>query len=187
VIQVRDGRSVFSPGEAVELVGTGSTDPGDLELTYLWDFGDGKTSTVPITTHSYNRTGYYVVRLTVTNEFGLNNSVTYPITIRTEASASAFLGIAAAIVAGLFALFVLLPAWRRRAQPPPPRREPLPPKTSDETAPPKNRRDARSSKKASRAALQTGSSSVVLDDEQAVVIEELEREFENAKKPKTPP
>ena len=39
-------------------------------LSYLWDFGDGATSTLENPTHLYAETGVYEVTLTVTNEYG---------------------------------------------------------------------------------------------------------------------
>ncbi len=39
-------------------------------LSYLWDFGDGATSTLEEPTHLYAETGVYEVTLTVTNEYG---------------------------------------------------------------------------------------------------------------------
>ena len=39
-------------------------------LTYLWDFGDGQTSTEVNPTHAYDQTGLYTVRLTAFNDCG---------------------------------------------------------------------------------------------------------------------
>ena len=39
---------------------------GANDVTYLWDFGDGTTSTEAAPTHTYNGGGYYTVALTVT-------------------------------------------------------------------------------------------------------------------------
>jgi PKD repeat protein len=44
---------------------TDSYDPDNQELSYLWDFGDGATSTDPIVTHTYQKAGNYTVMLTV--------------------------------------------------------------------------------------------------------------------------
>ncbi|MCL2862582.1 MAG: PKD domain-containing protein [Methanimicrococcus sp.] len=38
--------------------------------SWLWDFGDGNTSTARNPTHTYNSTGNYTVSLTVSNDFG---------------------------------------------------------------------------------------------------------------------
>ena len=47
-----------------------STDSDGTVKKYLWDFGDGKTSTKKKTSHSYVGTGTYAVRLTVTDDKG---------------------------------------------------------------------------------------------------------------------
>ena len=43
--------------------------------TFLWDFGDGKTSTDRNPTHSYSSTGFYNVKLTAFNECGSNTTI----------------------------------------------------------------------------------------------------------------
>lgn len=48
--------------------GTSSSDPDGNIMKYLWDFGDGKTSTQPAPTHFYTRPGMYRVRLKVTDD-----------------------------------------------------------------------------------------------------------------------
>jgi len=47
-----------------------STSTGSTPLTYLWDFGDGITSTLENPTHVYGQTGTYTVTLTVENVYG---------------------------------------------------------------------------------------------------------------------
>ena len=42
--------------------------------TYLWDFGDGSTSTMQDPLHVYGATGNYTVTLTVTNDCGTNTT-----------------------------------------------------------------------------------------------------------------
>ena len=42
--------------------------------TFLWEFGDGKTSTDRNPTHSYSTTGFYNVTLTAFNECGFNKT-----------------------------------------------------------------------------------------------------------------
>ncbi len=44
-----------------------STGPG---LTYLWDFGDGTTSTQAAPVHSYSMPGIYSVHLSITDQYG---------------------------------------------------------------------------------------------------------------------
>jgi hypothetical protein len=45
-------------------------DEEDSELFYLWDFGDGSTSTEPSPTYVYQSSGEYVVTVTVTDQDG---------------------------------------------------------------------------------------------------------------------
>ena len=47
-----------------------STVTGTAPLTYLWDFGDGTTSTDADPLHTYDDAGTYDVGLTVTNGYG---------------------------------------------------------------------------------------------------------------------
>ena len=42
---------------------------GTTPITYLWEFGDGATSTEQNPSHNYIRQGMYTVRLTVTNMY----------------------------------------------------------------------------------------------------------------------
>lgn len=46
--------------------------------SYLWDFGDGTTSTEENPTHVYAQEGFYIVTLTVTGENGCVATVSYP-------------------------------------------------------------------------------------------------------------
>lgn len=57
---------------------------GDIQFTdqstnsptsWLWDFGDGNTSTQQNPTHSYTATGTYTVSLTATNAFGSDDEI----------------------------------------------------------------------------------------------------------------
>ncbi|MDD5438679.1 MAG: PKD domain-containing protein [Candidatus Omnitrophica bacterium] len=51
--------------------GTSSKDPNGDKLTYLWDFGDGTTSTDPVVTHVYAKGGDYKISLMVKDASGL--------------------------------------------------------------------------------------------------------------------
>ncbi len=61
----------------------GSSDPAGSALTYLWDFGDGTTSTTANPTHTYVTTGVktFVAKLTVTNALGLTASTTINVVV----------------------------------------------------------------------------------------------------------
>jgi len=49
-----------------------SSDQNGDKITYLWDFGDGKTSTDKIVTHVFEKGGNYNVALTVSDNSGLH-------------------------------------------------------------------------------------------------------------------
>jgi PKD repeat protein/Zn-dependent protease len=57
-------------GTAPLLVSFSDRTRGSLPLNYIWEFGDGSTSTEQNPTHSYARNGRYTVSLTVTNKYG---------------------------------------------------------------------------------------------------------------------
>lgn len=61
----------------------GSSDPNGATLTYLWDFGDGTTSTSANPTHTYTATGVvtFTANLTVTNPQGQSGSTTLSVTV----------------------------------------------------------------------------------------------------------
>jgi PKD repeat protein len=48
----------------------GSTDSDGTIVSWVWDFGDGKTSTAQNTRHRYRRPGTYTITLTVTDDGG---------------------------------------------------------------------------------------------------------------------
>lgn len=54
-------------GEAVNFV---NTSIGSEPISYVWDFGDGATSTEENPSHTYATVGSYQVTLTATNDFG---------------------------------------------------------------------------------------------------------------------
>lgn len=61
-------------GKIVAFDGTKSKD-NDTIASYLWDFGDGHTSSKAYAEHSYKREGNYVATLTVTDEAGNSSAV----------------------------------------------------------------------------------------------------------------
>jgi PKD repeat protein len=58
----------------VTFSGVGSSDIYTAVESYSWDLGDGTTDDEAIVSHTYRQTGVYVVTLTVTNGFGLENT-----------------------------------------------------------------------------------------------------------------
>ena len=57
----------------------GSSDPEGQPLTYLWNFGDGATSTQANPSHTYTVAGPYQARLTVSD--GVNSTLSTPLSI----------------------------------------------------------------------------------------------------------
>jgi glucose/arabinose dehydrogenase len=64
----------------VHFSSTGSSDPDNDPITFLWDFGDGTTSTDPNPTTVYPNKGVYTVTLTVSD--GHNQSQATPIVVQ---------------------------------------------------------------------------------------------------------
>ncbi|MCR8645314.1 collagenase [Paenibacillus sp. N1-5-1-14] len=60
-------------GQTINFSSQGSTDPDGTITSYLWDFGDGTTSTAANPTHAYQAAGNFNVKLTVTDNGGLTN------------------------------------------------------------------------------------------------------------------
>jgi PKD repeat protein len=58
---------------AIEFDGSPSSDGDNDSITFLWDFGDGGTSTDALTEHAYETYGRYTATLTVTDVLGQTN------------------------------------------------------------------------------------------------------------------
>jgi len=65
---------------AVNFSSAGSNDPEGQPISFLWDFGDGTTSTAANPSHTYTVAGMRTVRLTVSD--GVNSTFSTPITIQ---------------------------------------------------------------------------------------------------------
>lgn len=52
-----------------------NTSIGRGNLSYLWDFGDGKTSTIASPSHVYAQKGTYTIKLTVTSDVGCTSTI----------------------------------------------------------------------------------------------------------------
>ena len=61
----------------VQFIDTSSVASGNI-ISWLWDFGDGQTSTLQNPSHTYLQSGSYMVSLTVTSDSGCSNSITVP-------------------------------------------------------------------------------------------------------------
>ncbi len=65
----------------------GSSDPNNLSLTYLWDFGDGTTSTQTNPLHTYTAATFtsFTAKLTVTNSANASSSATVIVNVGNRA------------------------------------------------------------------------------------------------------
>ncbi|MDW3645963.1 MAG: PKD domain-containing protein [Bacteroidia bacterium] len=63
---------------------------GGVNPTYVWDFGDGNTSTDPDPTHVYADTGFYDVTLTATDQNGCSATITRTNAVYIESFAADF-------------------------------------------------------------------------------------------------
>ena len=58
-----------------------ATDPDGQIVAYNWDFGDGQTSNQPAASHTYQSAGFYMARLTVTDNSGASSSASVNISV----------------------------------------------------------------------------------------------------------
>lgn len=67
------------PGSPTLFDASASSSPVGTVTTYVWNFGDGNTSTVstPITQHVYSTSGTFLVTLTITNSAGTSTTQTF--------------------------------------------------------------------------------------------------------------
>ena len=66
--------------------GSSSYDNDGKIVSYLWDFGDGSTSTSAIIKHQYNQAGTYNYSLTVTDNQGAQGNTTGQISVQEQVS-----------------------------------------------------------------------------------------------------
>ena len=68
-------------GEIIEFDASGSEDvDGDI-VKYIWDFGDENTSEGINSSHIFNSSGEFIVRLTVVDEHGISSTNTTTLTV----------------------------------------------------------------------------------------------------------
>jgi len=67
--------------ETINFDATTSQPNGGSITDYSWNFGDGQTGAESTATHLYSATGTFTVTLTVTDDEGLTNSTSKPVTV----------------------------------------------------------------------------------------------------------
>ncbi|OFX88059.1 MAG: hypothetical protein A2W99_11090 [Bacteroidetes bacterium GWF2_33_16] len=75
-------------GTTVTFSSAGSADSDGSIVSYLWNFGDGSTSTTANSTHTYTTAGTYTVTLTVTDNLGATGTDQATATITTSGGGS---------------------------------------------------------------------------------------------------
>jgi cyanophycinase-like exopeptidase/PKD repeat protein len=81
---VINGPYTGTVGQAVSFSSAGSNDPDGSITSYLWNFGDGSTSTQANPSHTYSTDNTYTVSLTVTDNDGATDNQTTTATITTS-------------------------------------------------------------------------------------------------------
>jgi PKD repeat protein len=71
----------FTTGDLTANFTDASTDPDGTIVGWLWDFGDGNTSTAQNPGHTYAAAGTYTVTLTVTDDDGASDSISKSVTV----------------------------------------------------------------------------------------------------------
>jgi PKD repeat protein len=66
---------------SVQFSSAQSSDPDGSIVSYLWDFGDGSTSTAANPSHTFNAVGNYTVTLVVTDNSGLSDGATVTVSV----------------------------------------------------------------------------------------------------------
>ena len=72
-----DSPDVAAAGTAIVLDASASNDPDGVIRDFIWDFGDGNTGSGVVASHSYAKAGSYMIRLTVADDAGVQNSVVH--------------------------------------------------------------------------------------------------------------
>lgn len=83
---IANGPFSSTTNTSIAMSSSGSNDPDGSISSYLWNFGDGSTSTAANPSHSYSAAGTYSIQLTVTDNQGATDSATTNASI-TNASA----------------------------------------------------------------------------------------------------
>jgi uncharacterized repeat protein (TIGR01451 family) len=104
----------YKAGTEIYFQGTATDANGD-SITFLWDFGDGVTSTQERPSHVYTEPGTYTVSLTVTDSRGDEYTDTFTVEVTKEKSSGGDSpGFGALLAVAALAVVVVAVASRRR-------------------------------------------------------------------------
>jgi PKD repeat protein len=99
-------------GEEVRFT-DGSSDPEGGDLDYVWDFGDGSSSSLQSPAHEYDEAGEYTVVLEVSDDEGASDSASVVVSVQ-EAPRGIPGFPLESVLAALLVSFLLLRAWSAR-------------------------------------------------------------------------
>ena len=88
IISTPQNHSNFYKDEAISFNGSQSYDPDGTIASYLWDFGDGTTSSEISIAKSYSSVGSYIISLTVIDNGGRSSSSSIDLTISEQPPAN---------------------------------------------------------------------------------------------------
>lgn len=76
--KIQNQNDEVNEGAALKVTNTSS---GSTNVSYLWDFGNGKTSTEKEPTIAFGMHGFYNLKLTVTDNQGRSSTTTQTVTV----------------------------------------------------------------------------------------------------------
>jgi PKD repeat protein len=105
-------------GQPILFNGSLSYDPENGTISsYVWSLGDGMTYFVSSFSYAYAQPGKYNVSLTVTEEWGNNNTLTVAITVlKANNPLSLFSDVGGILIAITAMVLIALPFWISRAR-----------------------------------------------------------------------
>jgi len=103
-----ENATIVSKDEAIHFDASESHDPDGTIVNYLWDFGDGNTTTGVTSDHAYSEDGNYTVTLTVTDDDGASASLVAAKIVETETETALPLAVLSVIGLGVTALTATL-------------------------------------------------------------------------------
>jgi PKD repeat protein len=101
VASFTENATIVSPDEVIHFDASESCDPDGTIVNYLWEFGDGNTSTGVTSDHAYSEDGNYIVTLTVTDDDEASVSSVAEKIVETEPEIETALPLAILSVIGL--------------------------------------------------------------------------------------